>query len=62
MDQLMLDVTDVPDVRTGDVAILIGSDGEKRIAIEDWTEPAGSISNAILSCLSSRVENMGFVK
>ena len=62
MDQMMLDVTDVPDVKTGDVAILIGSDGDKRVAAEEWTVPTGSITNALLSALTRRVENLGFIK
>jgi serine/alanine racemase len=62
MDQMMLDVTDVPDVKTGDVAVLIGKEGDLCIPAEEWTVPTGSITNALLSALTRRVENCGFVK
>ena len=34
MDQFMVDVTDIPDVRIGDVVTLIGTDGNETITIE----------------------------
>lgn len=61
MDQMMLDVTDIPDVKMGDVAILIGSDGDKAIYAEDWAKEAGTISYEIFTNFK-RVENNGFVR
>ncbi|NMA93479.1 MAG: alanine racemase [Clostridiales bacterium] len=61
MDQMMLDVTDIPDVKMGDVAILIGSDGEKAVFAEDWAKEVGTISYEIFTNFK-RVENNGFVR
>ena len=62
MDQLMLDVTDIPDVKMGDVAILLGKDGDKALYAEDWARDAGTITNELYTRLSPRIENNGFVK
>jgi alanine racemase len=52
MDIVMADVTDIPGVREGDVATLIGSDGTSRVAVEDLAEIAGTINYELLSRLS----------
>ncbi|MBQ2217450.1 MAG: amino-acid racemase, partial [Firmicutes bacterium] len=62
MDQMMLDVTDIPDVKMGDVAILLGRDGDKAIYAEDWARDAGTITDEIFTRLNKRIENNGFVK
>ncbi len=49
MDQMMVDVTDIPDVRLGDWAVLIGRDGEESISIEAIAAAAGSF-NYEFSC------------
>ena len=54
MDQLTVDVTDVPDVHTADVVTLLGCDKTKCISAEQWAEQTGSITNEILSRLSPR--------
>ncbi len=36
MDQLMIDVTLVPDPRVGDVITLLGQAGDKRVTLADW--------------------------
>ena len=55
MDQMMADVSDIPDVKAGDQAVLIGSDGEERITAEDIASWAGTISYEILLSAGSRV-------
>ncbi len=55
MDQLAVDVTDIPDVRPGDTATLIGVDGESMIRAEDLAESAGTITNELLSRLGPRL-------
>ena len=62
MDQMMLDVTDIPGVQMGDVAILLGKDGDKAIYAEDWARDAGTITDEIFTRLNKRIENNGFVK
>jgi len=52
MNIFMVDVTDIPDVRDGDVATLIGADGDERITAEELAENAGTINYEILSRLS----------
>ncbi len=55
MDMTMLDVTDIPGVETGDVAIAIGAQGRERITAEDVASLTGTISYEVLCGISSRV-------
>jgi alanine racemase len=55
MDVLMADVTDVPGAAEGDVATLIGSDGDNRVTAEELAELAGTINYEILARLSPEV-------
>jgi alanine racemase len=52
MNIFMVDVTDIPGVRDGDVATLIGADGNERISVEELAENAGTINYEILARLS----------
>ena len=56
MDQMMADVSDIEDVRPGDRATLIGTDGNETITAEDIAAWAGTISYEILLSAGSRVE------
>jgi alanine racemase len=56
MDAITLDVTDVPGVQTGDVATLIGADGNERITAEEVAEWSGTISYEVLTSIGPRVE------
>lgn len=55
MDQIMVDVTDIPGVCRGDEVILIGSQGKECITAEDVASWAGTISYEILLGITSRV-------
>ena len=44
MDQLMLDVSAVPDLQEGEVVTLIGRDGREQITADDWADQLGTIS------------------
>jgi alanine racemase len=55
MDQLLLDVTSIPDVELGDRVTLLGSEGAQRISAEDLAEWAGTIPYEILCRISKRV-------
>ena len=55
MDQLTLDVTDVPEILPDDEAVFIGKSGRFRLTAEDMAEKAGTITNEILSRLGSRL-------
>lgn len=56
MDQTIVDVSRVPQVQTGDEAVLIGRVGQEEITAADLAEQAGTIANEILSRLGPRLE------
>ncbi len=58
MDQTLIDVTAIPDVRAGDIAVVIGRSGEREITAGDIAEEAGTITNEILSRLGERLERL----
>ena len=55
MDQMMVDVTGIPDVAVGDQATLIGTDGDAAIAIEEIAAAAGSFNYEFACGISRRV-------
>lgn len=55
MDQFMVDVTDVPDVKVGDEIIVMGSDGVNTISAEDIAEATGTISYEICCAFGQRL-------
>lgn len=58
MDQLMVDITGLPNVQQGDIATLIGKDGAVGITAEQVAFSACTITNELLSRLSSRLERV----
>jgi alanine racemase len=56
MDAITLEVTDVPEVQVGDVATLIGADGDERITAEEVGEWSSTISYEVLTSIGPRVE------
>lgn len=58
MDQLLLDVSELPDVSAGDEVVFIGRSGDEEINVCEVAERAGTISNEILSRLGNRLERM----
>lgn len=55
MDQLMADVTRVPDVALGDEAVLLGTQGGETITADELAALADTISYEILLSISDRV-------
>ena len=55
MDMIMVDVTDVPNVKVGDEAILIGRQGDCEITADDIAEKIGTISYEVFCNVSRRV-------
>ena len=55
MDMCMVDVTDAPDVKEGDVAILYGSDGTSDQPVEVGAEIMNTISYELLCVLTKRI-------
>jgi alanine racemase len=55
MDQLMLDVSAIPDLQEGEVVTLLGQDGADQITADDWAETLGTISWEILCSFKHRL-------
>lgn len=55
MDMCMIDVTEVPGVREGDEAVLIGSQSGERITADDIAAKIGTIPYEVLCGIGSRV-------
>lgn len=55
MDQLMIDVTDVDNVRIGDEVVLYGGQGESFISVDEVAEWMGTISYEVTCLLGKRV-------
>lgn len=55
MDQFMVDVTHIPDVKTGDKVTLIGKDGEEQITMEELGERADRFNYEFVCDLGKRI-------
>lgn len=55
MDQTMVDVTDIPGVRTGDEVVLLGGQEADCISAEELAAWAGTISYEVLLAITQRV-------
>ncbi|MCL1963728.1 MAG: alanine racemase, partial [Firmicutes bacterium] len=55
MDQIMLDVTDIPGASVGDEAVLLGGQGAERISVREMGEWCGMIDYEILLSPTWRV-------
>lgn len=58
MDQLLVDITDIPEAALGEIATLIGRDGVNEITAAEVASSSGSITNELLSRLGSRLERI----
>ena len=58
MDQLMIDATDHPQLHTGAVVTLLGSDGTASISPRQWSQACGTIPWDILCGFSSRLPRL----
>jgi alanine racemase len=55
MDQTMIDVSHIPDVRVGEEVVLIGSQGDESISVEEVAERLGTINYEVVSMIMARV-------
>lgn len=55
MDQMMVDITDIPDVKIEDIVTLIGTDGDERISVEDMANLSGSFNYEFVCDIGKRV-------
>ncbi|MDD4360078.1 MAG: alanine racemase [Syntrophaceticus sp.] len=62
MDQLMIDVGHIPGVRQGDEVVLLGSQGEETITVDELAEQMGTINYEVLCLISERVPRVYLYK
>ena len=55
MDQLMLDVSSIPDLQSGEIVTLLGEQGSETISANDWAEKLNTISWEILCGFKHRL-------
>ena len=58
MDYLMVDVTDIPGVKTGDEVVLLGKQGGERITAEEIAEKIHTISYEVFCLVGKRVPRL----
>lgn len=55
MDQMMIDVTDIKDVKEGDEVILFGYDGDVLLSVDELSRMCHTINNETLCWIAARV-------
>lgn len=55
MDQIMVDVTDIDDIKRGDVVTLIGTDGKEYISVEEIADLAGTFNYEFVCDIGKRI-------
>ena len=55
MDQFMVDVTEIDDVKFGDKVVLVGRDQEEYLPVEMLSELSGRFNYEFVCCLSKRI-------
>ncbi len=55
MDQTMLDVTDIPEVKEGDIVTVFGRDGDSFVSVDEVAAFANTINYEIICAVSRRV-------
>jgi alanine racemase len=58
MDQTIVDVTDVPTVKCGDAAVLVGRQGTEEITISEFSRNADTIPWETLCSVTKRVPRL----
>ena len=61
MDQLMIDVTTVPDLQAGEVVTLLGEQGREKISADDWAKKLNTISWEILCGFKHRLPRVAVI-
>jgi serine/alanine racemase len=56
MDQMLIDITDLSNIKVGDIATIIGDD--KKISAEEVSDKADTITNELLCRLGSRLKRI----
>lgn len=58
MDQMMIDVTHIPEIYVEDIVTLVGSDGAERIHVEELSELSGRFNYEFVCDISTRVSRI----
>jgi alanine racemase len=58
MDQVVVDVTDIPGVEVGDEVVVLGQQGEERITAEDLATWTGTINYEVVTAVAARVPRL----
>ncbi len=58
MDQMMVDVTDIPGVAPGEHVLLFGADGQQQIPVEEISAAAGSFNYEFICGMSRRTPRL----
>ncbi|RNB82196.1 serine racemase VanT catalytic subunit [Brevibacillus panacihumi] len=58
MDQMMIDITDIPGVAQGDTVTIWGQDGAEQITAEQIAANSNTITNELVSRIGSRLERV----
>jgi alanine racemase len=61
MDQLMLDVSSIPDIQEGEVVTLLGKQGKQQISADDWANQLNTISWEILCGFKHRLPRVAVI-
>ena len=61
MDQMMLDVSTIPDLQSGEVVTLLGQEGSEKITVDDWAYELNTISWEILCGFKHRLPRLGVI-
>ncbi|MBE9007954.1 alanine racemase [Fortiea sp. LEGE XX443] len=61
MDQLMLDISNIPDIQEGEIVTLLGDQAKEQITADDWAEQLNTISWEILCGFKHRLPRVGVV-
>lgn len=62
MDQIMIDVTQVPQAQVGDVVTLLGQDGDAAIWVEEWADLLDTIPYEIICGLQQRLPRVAIAQ
>ncbi|BAQ65074.1 alanine racemase [Geminocystis sp. NIES-3709] len=62
MDQLMLNITNFPDLEVGEIVTLLGKDEDLEISADDWANSIGTISWEILCSFKHRLPRINYHK
>ncbi|MBK1987872.1 alanine racemase [Sphaerospermopsis aphanizomenoides BCCUSP55] len=61
MDQLMIDVSSIPEVQEGEIVTLLGEQGKEQISADDWANQLNTISWEILCGFKHRLPRVAIM-